>query len=112
MRRPSFWATVVGKAIFGGIFKVVFGEGEGTLSVNSRALNKSTNVVGIFTIDDWMLLIDLAKNTEERRIPFWSGAPAWCQSKTLERENKYPYLKKAENTCVVFSMVIRSLPLS
>ena len=31
-----------------GFFGVVFGEVEGTLSVNSRYLNESTNMVGIF----------------------------------------------------------------
>jgi len=39
---------VIGEAICGGIFRVVFGEGEGTLSVNLRGLNESTNVMGIF----------------------------------------------------------------
>ena len=45
----AFWgAIVVGEAICGEIFSVVFNKGEKTLSVNSRDLNESTNVVEIF----------------------------------------------------------------
>ena len=40
-------AIIISEAICGGIFRVMFGKGEETLSVYSRAFNKSTNV-GIF----------------------------------------------------------------
>ena len=44
----------------------MFGEKEETLSVNSRALNESTNVVGIFRHRQLDALIDPVKNTEEK----------------------------------------------
>jgi len=53
---------------------VMFGEGEGTLSVYLTNLNESTNVVEFFATDDRMLLIVPAKNTEKRRTSFRLGA--------------------------------------
>ena len=47
-RWPFVRAVVVGEVIYGEIFRVVFDEGEENLSVYSRDLNESTNVVGIF----------------------------------------------------------------
>ena len=70
-------------------FGVVFGEWEGTLSVNSRDLNESSNMEGFF----------LSQTVMRHKALFRSRAPMWCRPKTLRRENKYPCLKKAENTC-------------
>ena len=50
----------------GEIFGVVFGEKEGTLSVNSRALNKAPMWWGFSVTDSWTLPIDPAKNTRKR----------------------------------------------
>ena len=40
--------VIISEAIWEGIFRVVFGKREGTLSIYSRSLNESANVVGIF----------------------------------------------------------------
>ena len=66
---------------------------------------------GFYATNDWTLPIDPAKNTK-KGTTFMLGALVWCRPKTLGRENKYPYLKRTENTCVVFLVVIRSEPSS
>ena len=59
---------------------------------------------GFFVTNNWTLLIDPDKNTEEKRTPFRSGALVWCRPNTLEYENKYLYLRKTENiVCGVFT---------
>ena len=61
-----FWGAIVGEAICGEIFGVVFGEGEQILNLNSRDLYESTNVMGNFCHRQLDALIDPAKNTQKK----------------------------------------------
>ena len=72
-------------------------KGKGSLSIYSIDLNANTNVVGFYATKSKMLPIDHAKNTR-KRMPIRSRALVWYRPKTFERENKNPYLNKAENT--------------
>ena len=74
----------------------MFGEEE-TLSVNSRSLNESINVAGIFRHRQ-LDAPDLS--CQRHKTPFRSRAPVRCRPKTLGRENKYPSLKKNKEYCM------------
>jgi len=85
-------AIIIGETIWEEIFREVYGKMEETLSVYSRDLNESTNVVGIF-------------NYRQLNAPDWSGQETYKKEKCLSGQ-EYQYDAAQKSSSVRISIIV------